>query len=961
MHRHLPAFLITAALWLWLATGLAGAADPPAAPQLRLDAGMHTATIWRVAADADGRYAATVSDDKIARVWEISSGRLLQVLRPPIGAGNEGKLYAAAISPDGETVAVGGWTGYEWHAQNQVYLFDRASGRLRTRLAGLPNVIDHLTFSPDGMWLAATLGRNNGVRVWSTRNFAAAPLADTNYGDYSNGAAFSADGRLATTSYDGFVRLYQLAPGNLQLLAKRAAPGGKRPYGVAFHPSGRYLAVGYEDVSRVDVLDGASLQALWQPDASGLDSGSLDSVAWSADGQRIVAGGKRASGGGYPVRVWPQGGRGSAQDVPLAGNTVMGLAALPDGSILAGSADPTWAVVDARGTVRVPGRAPVADFRSNFQGFAASRDAREVQFSYAAFGAEPFRFDLANRRLAAGSNASLDAARMSGLDLRDWKDSSQVTLGDRKLPLEAYEWSRTYAIGPDGARFALGTSWSLRVFGTDGTQIWRKTSPGTTWSVNIPAGGRVVIAAYGDGTIRWHRLDNGEELLALFLHADRKRWVIWTPSGYFDAAPGAEELIGWHVNRGQDSAADFYPASRFRERFYRPDVIDRVLDTLDETQALAQADAERGRRSQVVTVAQALPPSVDVLSAPEGTFDGAQLAVRYQIRHAADAPATSVRVRINGKLLETRNLEVLPAGQGSSFVTDPPQALQLALPPENVEIQLFAENRHGVSAPATLRYRYTGRAAPGLDTRGTLYVLAVGVSEYAKPEYRLKLAAKDAHDFAGALQKQKGGLYKDVQVRLLSDRLATRDAIVEGLEWLEKQVGQKDMGVLFLAGHGVNAADGSYYFAPVGFDVERMRSTGLMFTEIRTTLSNLAGKALFFLDTCHSGNVLGGRRALPVDLNGIINELSSAENGVVVFSASTGKQYAIEDPEWGNGAFTKALIEGLSGKAVTAGRVTFKSLDIYVSERVKTLTRGQQHPTTQAPGGVPDFPIALVR
>ncbi|MBL8483042.1 MAG: caspase family protein, partial [Rhodocyclaceae bacterium] len=251
--------------------------------------------------------------------------------------------------------------------------------------------------------------------------------------------------------------------------------------------------------------------------------------------------------------------------------------------------------------------------------------------------------------------------------------------------------------------------------------------------------------------------------------------------------------------------------------------------------------------------------------------------------------------------------------------------------------------------------------APATDAPGTLYVLAVGVSEYAKPDYRLKLAAKDARDFAAALQKQKGGLYKDVQVRLLSDRLATKEAIVEGLEWLEKQVGQKDMGVLFLAGHGVNAADGSYYFAPVGFDLERMRSTGLMFTEIRTTLSNLAGKALFFLDTCHSGNVLGGRRALPADINGIINELISAENGVVVFSASTGKEYAIEDPQWGNGAFTKALIEGLSGKAVKSGRITFKSLDVYVSDRVKELTRGQQHPTTQAPGGVPDFPIALER
>ena len=39
-----------------------------------------------------------------------------------------------------------------------VYLFDRASGRLLRRVGGLPNVVHHLAFSPDGTRLAATLG-----------------------------------------------------------------------------------------------------------------------------------------------------------------------------------------------------------------------------------------------------------------------------------------------------------------------------------------------------------------------------------------------------------------------------------------------------------------------------------------------------------------------------------------------------------------------------------------------------------------------------------------------------------------------------------------------------------------------------------------------------------------------------------------------------------------------------------
>jgi len=84
---------------------------------------------------------------------------------------------------------------------------------------------------------------------------------------------------------------------------------------------------------------------------------------------------------------------------------------------------------------------------------------------------------------------------------------------------------------------------------------------------------------------------------------------------------------------------------------------------------------------------------------------------------------------------------------------------------------------------------------------------------------------------------------------------------------------------------------------------------------------------------------------------------------VVVFSASTGRQGSQESPEWGNGAFTKAVIEGLSGKAdfQKTGRITLNMLDLYISERVKELTKGTQSPTTAKPTTIQDFPIASTR
>ena len=129
---------------------------------------------------------------------------------------------------------------------------------------------------------------------------------------------------------------------------------------------------------------------------------------------------------------------------------------------------------------------------------------------------------------------------------------------------------------------------------------------------------------------------------------------------------------------------------------------------------------------------------------------------------------------------------------------------------------------------------------------------------------------------------QKGALYRDVEVKVLTDAKATRDEVVDGLDWLQRQVTSRDVGMLFLAGNRENDPNGIYYYLPANADVDKLKRTGVPFSEIRNTLSSLAGKALFFVDTCHSGNVMGGRRAGPPDMTAVVNELASAENGVVV-------------------------------------------------------------------------------
>ena len=116
---------------------------------------------------------------------------------------------------------------------------------------------------------------------------------------------------------------------------------------------------------------------------------------------------------------------------------------------------------------------------------------------------------------------------------------------------------------------------------------------------------------------------------------------------------------------------------------------------------------------------------------------------------------------------------------------------------------------------------------------------------------------------------------------------------------------------------------------PVNVNTVRNKSTGVVFPEIMNTLTALAAKTIQFIGTCHSGSIMGKRRAA-ADINAVVNELASADNGVVVFASSTSMQCSFEDTNRVKGAFTKMLMEGLAGKAVYTGKkITVNMLVIY--------------------------------
>ena len=380
--------------------------------------------------------------------------------------------------------------------------------------------------------------------------------------------------------------------------AKAQAQGGKEPFSIAVHPGGGKLAIGFDDTTAVEVYDAHTLKRLYAANTGGISGKSLGSVAWSADGERLYAGGMTPEPVPPSFRIWQSTGQGVFTDKTLSQNTIVQL--LPcGGGIAVGAADPAFGLIAADGAKRVWQEGVTADMQDKKRdAFTLSADGRRVRFGLALGGEQAVLFDLAAFRLwdAPSSMAGLARPLTSSLAVSDWEDATAPKLNGRGIALREYEMSRSLAIAPDASRFVLGADWTLRAYRADGAGLWQKPVPSVAAGVNISGDGRLVVAAYADGTIRWHRLSDGQELLALFVHAKDRRFVAWTPKGYYAASPGGEDLLGWHVNRGWDRAPDFYPVSRFRDRFDRPDIVKRVLDDLDEDTAIAKANRLSGTK-----------------------------------------------------------------------------------------------------------------------------------------------------------------------------------------------------------------------------------------------------------------------------------------------------------------------------------------------------------------------------
>lgn len=213
------------------------------------------------------------------RVLDVATGKDLPEL-----TGHTNKVFAAAFSPDSQTLATGG-------ADRTVRLWDVATGKTRAVLEGHADAVMSVAFSADGKTIASA-SADRTVKLWDAGpGKERGPLEG--HEDEVRAVAFSPDGQtLATGSADGTARLWDPATQH-QRAVLRGHRGGVLC--LAFSADGQTLATGSGDET-VKLWDVATAKE--RAGLRGHRSG-VSSVAFSPDDRTLASAGMNDA-----VRLW---------------------------------------------------------------------------------------------------------------------------------------------------------------------------------------------------------------------------------------------------------------------------------------------------------------------------------------------------------------------------------------------------------------------------------------------------------------------------------------------------------------------------------------------------------------------------------------------------------------------------------------------------------------------------------
>jgi len=452
-------------------------------------------------------------------------------------------------------------------------------------------------------------------------------------------------------------------------------------------------------------------------------------------------------------------------------------------------------------------------------------------------------------------------------------------------------WGSYTSIGfsPDGKTVAMASRdttisrWNV----ASGQQLPRLTGHvGEAWAVGFTPNGQFILSGSGDGTMRIWDAESGEHLATLISMWEGSGWLVTTPDGLFDGSPSAWNQILWRFNNDTFNVA---PAEIFFREFFYPGLL---ADILAGKHPKAGTDiAQIDRRQPVVTIERTDTGS------PDRPVGARTVSLRL---HVSDAPpdadhknrsgARDIRLFRNGTLVKVWRGEVNLDAQGQA-------RLEAELP------IVAGENRFTAYAYSDSDIKSSDAAivvtgADSLKRKGTAYILAIGINEYADSNYDLKYAVADANEFASVFsaEQQKLDNFGSVRITPLLNEHATKENILAALDRLagssdpemtqaQQQLfsalapAQPEDGVfIYYAGHGHSVGQ-RFYLLPHdmvvpqrGEDLARPEAHAISDLELGNVLEKIgAGRSLLVIDACRSGQALESeeKRRGPMNSKGL--------------------------------------------------------------------------------------------